>query len=323
MHYKFLLVGANKENSTDGVIVKGIFNILENTFSDHEKKYLYLKDTTKMTNSEFFTDEKFDAIFVCGTPWLWDSFQNSIKYDNLYRIFKSHPEAKQIFLGAGSCMYVECINGDILRRPEEIKGIKKLYEKALVISRDKIAHSLFENAGINSVFLPCPAYFCYGIDNIKYGTKTENVLIWCDPKLTIAANGWTNKEKLKKYHDVCKQFFIRNKAKVYCASKKEINSAIQLGIGEPIVLTGYEHTLNVMQNAKTVLSGRVHCGVPAFVQGCNLGVLQIDTRCHVLKDFGCKVIQNLNDLMFLKKNEIDLKQYFEIYKNNLEKFFAN
>ena len=323
MNYKFLLIGANKENSTDGVIVKGIFNILENVFKNHEKKYLFLEDAIKMTDNEFFIDEKFDAIFVCGTPWLWDSFQNSTKYDNVYRLFKSHPEAKQIFLGAGSCMHIESINSNILKRPDEIQGIKKLYEKALVISRDKLAHSLFENAGIKSIFLPCPAYFCYGIDNIKYGTKTENVLIWCDPKLTISANGWSNTEKLNKYYNTCKYFFVRTRAKVYCALKSEVNSAIKIGIGKPIVLTGYEHTLSVMQKAKTVLSGRVHCAVPAFVQGCNLGVLQIDSRCHVLKDFNCKIIQDQSDLSFLKRNKIDLKKYFEIYKNNLEKFIIN
>ena len=84
-----LCVGADKNNSTDGVIVRGIYNILDSVFIDNKKEYLILNDHNPMTTIEKYKDKKIDYVVVCGTPWLWDSFQLSVKYKNLEAIFLS------------------------------------------------------------------------------------------------------------------------------------------------------------------------------------------------------------------------------------------
>ncbi len=299
---KILLVGANKNNSTDGVIVRGIYNLLDKAYGKYESDYVFLKDTTEMELIDL--EDSWDVVVVCGTPWLWDSFQNSVKYENLQRVFDAVPSAKRVFMGIGTCIHLDDIGSDILRRPEEIQGMKNLFSMSTVIVRDRLSKTLLENAGIESDLLPCPAYFCYDEQNTP--SKTSNVVIWCDPRQTISASGWQDD---KKYQDYCKIFVDfykkhQDNIDVYCANSNELAPAIMADLPMPMVLEGYQHTMDIMRSAKNVLSGRVHCAVPAYSAGCNVNLVPIDTRA----------------LMFgLFEKPLDYKEkYLQILRNVVE-----
>jgi hypothetical protein len=309
MNKHVLLIGADPTNATDGVIVQGILNLLSIKLGQYTYEYLFLDDHNPMSDEQLNKNVVYDRIFVCGTPWLWDNFQNSVKYRNLLRCFELH-SCHKYFMGIGTCLNNKDANSNILERPQEIEGIRKLYSGTTIYVRDEIAYQKLLKAGIPSKHLPCPSFFCYK-DNEK--TFEENVLIWCDPIHTISKSDWYNKDKLNKYYQLNLEFYKECNPVVYCKDEVEKANAIKIGLPEPIILQGYQHTLDVMQKAKYVLSGRVHCAVPAFVKGKGLGLLSIDTRSKTISDFGGLIINNVEDFKKLTIEERNFNNYITEY----------
>lgn len=283
-----LLVGPSPTNATDGVIIKGITYLLERSYGPFSSTYVLIDDHNFQTVKDFHIGKDFDLVVVCGTPWLWDNFQNSVKFENLMTCYAAHPasECERLLMGVGSCLALKDVDSDILTRPAEIRGMRDLCLWSTVITRDHLAQQRLESAGIASTFLPCPAYFCYGDEqpNESY-VIDQNVLIWTDPQLTISAIDWQDKTKLENYYRQVLMFYSVYEPTVYCANEEEMASAIRIGLPQPIVLRTSDQTLEIMRHAEMVLSGRVHCAVPARVQGASISLLALDTRSYVVSDF--------------------------------------
>lgn len=306
-----LLIGANPNNSTDGIIVQGIRNLLTEVYGEYTFDYVFLDDHNNMNSVFFYPNKKYDLLVVCGTPWLWDNFQYSTKYKNLLLAFKLH-NTKKVFMGIGSCLNLNDINSNILKTSKEIEGMQKLFNDTTIIVRDKLAQDRLNNAGLKSYLLPCPGYFSTN----KQSNLQNNVIFWCDPTQTISQTDWQSKEKLDKYNNIFLQFYKRYNPKVYCAHASETSSATKAGLPIPTVLTGWENTLNIVQNANHVLSGRVHCAVPALTTGTKVGLVALDTRSFTLSDFNGTIIKEIEDLNNLKSINLDSykKLYMEILK---------
>ena len=279
-----LLIGPRENNSTDGVIIKGIKYLLNRAYTDINITYEELRDTVTQSSNHFYSVEPYDMVVVCGTPWLWDSFQNSVKFKNLLTCLNTHSNAKRLFMGIGSCLYLKDVKSDLLERPAEVAALKEAYNTATVIVRDSLAHAKLTKAGISATLLPCPAYYCYG-DEPETIIKTRNVLVFQDPTKSIAAGDWTDSEKLKIYYQNYLDFYQQYKPEVYCSLSHDINAAVNIGLPVPKVLKTADQTLALMRSAQNVLSGRVHNAVPAIVQGANTTLLPIDTRSYVVEDF--------------------------------------
>lgn len=312
--YNFLLTGADKENSTDGVIVRGITHMLEYFFSGCKIDYITLDDYKPMGSNVLLPENRYDKLIVCGTPWLWHNFQNSEKYRNLTRLFDTHTKSKKLFLGAGSCLLISSIGSNILKSPEEVAGIRRLYLQSTNIVRDKIAHDIMSNAKVNSTLLPCPSYYCYGIGEVKEGPRKKNVLVYIDPLKSIAKLEWQCPKRVKEFDELNMAFYKEYKPEVYVANKTDIEGAIRAGLPSPTVLNTYKETLTVMEEADYVLSCRIHCAVPGFVQGKAIGVIPIDSRSKTLEDFGCLMIRNIGDICKMKHEKRDFLGSLETYR---------
>lgn len=297
---KLLLVGADENNSTDGVIVKGIRYLLSRSYPTCEMTYIKINDHLSQSWVDFNCLEKYDLIVVCGTPWLWDNFQHSIKYANLRACFSAHVSSKRLFMGVGSCIPLGLENSGILERPAEVEGIQHLFERSTVIVRDKTAKNKLDNAGIKSTLLPCPAFFCYGDDlNSKTINDFKNVLIYQDPTLSISADQWRCPVKLAHYYNEMEAFRVLHNAEVYCANEKEIQSAVNNGFPTPKLLRTADDTLGLMRSAYLVLSGRVHCAIPAIVQHAYTTLIPLDSRASTID---------------IRPDDATLLQYDEILK---------
>lgn len=296
-----LFVGADKTNPTDGVIVKGIYNLVEKAYPGFKSEYIFLDDHNEMSISSIYPMNNFDLIIVCGTPWLWDSFQKSVKYSNLKFIFHIHDKAKRLFMGIGTCVNLEDVSSEILRRKDEIQGMKDLFNDSTVIVRDELSRELLSDAKIESTLLPCPAYFCY--NDFNFTTKKDNISIWCDPRKTISKSNWVDE---KKYKDYCNTFLAFNdfyNPKVYCAFPEEVESAVKIGLPEPTILYTFQDTMDIMMTGDNVLSGRVHCAVPAFSAGCNTTLVPIDSRALMFNLFE-DIKDKEQNYMYILKNMI-------------------
>jgi hypothetical protein len=316
----FLLIGPERFRSTDGVIIQGIKNLLEEIYADQLiLKYQTLKDNNQMSYEDIITDTKFNGIIVCGTPWLWDNFQRSVKYKNLQTIFSYHTDTPKVFCGIGSCLSLDLLNKkhDILYREEEVDGIRQLYQNTTIITRDSLASKIISNADLEYHELPCPAYFAYGLKPDGSNKKT-NILVWCDPAKTISSVDWTNKDKLEKFYDICLAYYKTYDPIVYCSEESDLLTAIKLGL-KPKKVNNYIETLDIMKSANNVLSGRVHYAVPAFVQGCSVGIIPIDSRHLVLSDWGCPVINDIKDIAKINNCELELNRFYIKYKEIITK----
>lgn len=280
---KFLLVGADINNATDGVIVTGILQLLEHIYGKFEYKYGFIRDNKIQSYKDFYPEEKFDALFVSGTPWIWDQMQHTPKYKNLMMIRELHSKCKHVFMGIGTSVPLGIENTEIMRRAEDIKALQDMTKNSTVIVRDDLAYEYLNNAGVTAHLLPCPSFYCYGMEPIKQTIKEFNTMVYYEPKIGIAASTLSEKQ-LKHIYKEFKEFNKKYSPLVYVASESEIIYARKQGYEDVRLLKEWGDTLRVMYHSKNVLSGRVHCSVPAFMAGCNVKLLAVDSRARVLEN---------------------------------------
>ena len=315
---KILFFAPDHTNSTDGVIVQGTHNVLRSVFGEYEFDYLFFDRAEVIEEEKLNPNVKYDLVVITGTPWIWDQFNKSVKWKNLIKCFEVHKESKKLFMGIGSCLFPEAEYIDICERQEETDAFKEIYSQAVVIVRDQIAYNKLTKAGIKCELLVCPSYFCYGLDPIQPKETKQNVLIWYDPTMGLSRCGWTGK-KLDDYIKLNQEFHIKYKPKVYTHLICEVEMAEKYGLGIPELIGGWKNTLKIMESANYVLSGRVHCSVPAFVQGKPVGLLQIDSRSHTLSDFGGTIITSINQFKTMGHNHRDFTLYLSKYQEILRK----
>ena len=289
---KFLLIGANPDSGTDGVIVQGIKNYLNRHYKC-EYDYLLILDHSPMTN--FNEDKQYEAIIYCGTPYIWDQMWKSHKYANTVKLIKKHPEAKMIWFGIGSCLNLSDIDGPILRDKESGTHLRELFVDLSdkVIVRDNLASKILSTHNIEHDYAPCPSYLCY--ESKPSGPKKGAVMVWFDPTKGISFDYWLSRPQEL---DVYKQKFIdfnkSYKPEIICANKSDLDMAKKLGFS-PRLVTKWQETLDIMSSAEKVLSGRVHLSVPAFVAGADIELVPTDSRALTLHDFMDK---NLDDILY-------------------------
>ena len=312
---KVLLIGASEYNVVDGVIVRGIKNLLK----DHEITYLKISDFDSMEKKHFLPDENFDLLVYAGTPFIWDQFQHSQKWKNTMKCKEIHKEAQMVYFGIGTCISLNSMGTDteIMRREEDIKFLKKTYENSTVIVRDSLAKDLLTNAGIESTLLPCPSFFCYEEDE-EPAKKGKNVLIYYDPETGVSEIYWKlHPTELKDYYRMIKQYISEYKPDIYCVMEHELENAEKYGIKNVKVLDSVDENLELMKNSRTILSGRVHCSVPAFVANKAVGLIPMDSRHLTLKDFGGTMVNSPKDFYKMIPEKRDFSEYRKQYEEIL------
>lgn len=315
--------------ATDGIIAAGAHNLLSEIFGKYEyntinSQKLGKLDFNSLPDACFYPNEKFDAIVVLGTPWLWDQFYLSSKYINLMRAFDIHKQVRRVFLGVGSCLRLD--DSITLKREQEAEHLQLMMGGgAINIVRDSLAKEALDNAGVESHLLHCPSYFCYGVTPTISIKSDTNILVWYNPLTGISNDYWQgNKENLDSYFDLIVSFYKAYNPQVYCAVnegihyEEDIKLTKKLGLPPPIILQDWEHTKKIMGDGKIILSGRVHCGVPAYVQRKQIGILPIDSRAKTLTDFGCQAITNISQFENINYEPMNLAKTYEAYRKLLE-----
>lgn len=310
-----LLIGPEDWTATDGFILQGVKNILSHTFGEYQYTYIHLLNSNKMNISDFLPDNKYDYLVVCGTPWLWDSFQNSIKWRNLLTAIIAHPESKRILMGIGGCFDLDA-DDSILKRKEEREALELIYNDSLVFTRDVIAKEKLDSAGIENYLLPCPGYFAAS----KTETREGNLLVWVDPLETISWMYWKkNKKQYKKLLDLVEEYVTVYKPVIVKANERD---------------SGYKNTptsslitrnnaIECFKNYSNILSLRVHCAIPAFTMGKKVGIVPIDSRATAAELGGIKMVANVSHFEEMSEIKRNLTQDLESYKNIILNYEIN
>ena len=300
------------DNATDGVINIGCKNVLNKALGDVQyfdlKKSMETIDFFDLSEDDCLPNEKFDYIVIPGTPWLWHKNTFSKKWGNLERVLHTHPEARKVFLGIGSC-YTIGFDPDLLYEQKAVGRFQTVFKDTLVIVRDKLARHVLESYNIKSHLLMCPSYLCYsggnyyGIDLMSYVRSSSAVFI--DPRTSISKVGWDD-EKFEKYMQIF-QYFIHEYSQpcIYIAPNStkqyETDSKLLRKFGlDFTVLNTYKDTLLMALTSSCVLSGRVHCAVPAATLGVPTGIIPIDSRARTLTDFDVCEVNSPDDFDNIK-----------------------
>ena len=271
---RILLYGEDRNRATDGNIVQGTEFLLKLKYPNAIIDYIQFQDFYVVAPEYFNSHIKYDKVVLCGTPWIWDKFYLSTKYRNWLTLKAAHPEASIIMLGIGSCLNLDDIKSSLVREDTDIPFLKELTVGATVVVRDTLAHDILSNAGVHSILLPCPSFWC----TIKWAPKTKNLLIWCDPRQSISKCGWANDEEYNAYCEKFVDFYYKYNPNVYCVHENEKASAVMAGLPEPMLLGNLDESHEIIRNSEYVLSGRVHCAVPAWVSGAITEIVAIDSR---------------------------------------------
>lgn len=312
MRKKILIFGGECNTSTDGIIYEGCINLLNDTFGQCEFVYSSTgrvsRDLSLLSDEELKVNERFDAIIIPGSPWLWHLFHHSFKIKNLLKLKNLHKDTPLIFMGIGSCLPLG--KYDLMYDQEHINAIQEIFKNSLTFVRDSLAKDILDNANVESFLFPCPSYYCYKTLP-KQPQEEKHLISFFEPSHTfysISHGDWQDKDKLDEYYNRLLEYQKKYNADVVCKEQGEVKYAQRIGLPTPRVLKDKYDTMNTMKSYTHMLSGRVHHGVPFFVSGFKeLELIPIDSRHLTYEDF-----KNINS--------INLQTYGALYKLYIKKY---
>lgn len=278
---KILIYSEDRLRATDGNIYQGTFNILRKKYPTASIDYIKYEDFELVGRDYFQPQMQYDLVVLAGTPWIWDQFYLSAKYKNWLTLKATHPEAKFIMMGIGSCLNLQDIDTHLVRQPKDIPFLKELTKGCTVIVRDFLAHEILNYGEVDNILLPCPSFWVDMPEQKKIG----NALVWFDPLMGISSAAWENNFSLLAYETRFLEFYKKYKPDVYCVYEKEKASAIAIGLPEPMLLGNIKESHNHLAGRENVLSGRVHCAIPAFVAGAKVDLVATDSRAATYYEF--------------------------------------
>lgn len=279
---RFLLVGAEENKSTDGMINLGVHAILKSKYGEYD--YDYINNDLEVLPT-LFDEESYDLIVQCGGPWLWSHFWNTPKKKNFEAIMNAHCEAKVVFMGIGTCMDLDKIGTGFLMDPKTRKHIQSFFGQAhTIIVRESDAKEIFDNAGIDCVQLPCPAFY------VEIPQENQNkdgpAMIWYDPRKGVSRDYWLrNPKEFERYVSEFRDYNASRGPMVYCAHSDDIPGAIEVGLPRPQLLKTADDTVDMIRRATLVFSGRVHCAIPAEANDILTSLVAVDSRASALYDY--------------------------------------
>lgn len=314
---KFFVYSCECNTPTDGVIFRGIYNLLNKIYPNSEFYNLpdnarWYRDANFISEENLHLDKKFDAIIVPGSPFLWHYYYDTFKIKNLLRIKQLH-KCPVIWLGIGACLPYY---GRDLFDKIHFEQTNKIFSGDLVIVRDSLAKSILDKSGIQSTHLVCPSYFS---QDVHEKTK-ENLIVFYEPGIGLSYGDWQDKKKLENYYDIYREF-SQNDCDVVVKDFEEIEFAEKIGLKGVRLLKDTDDTLNTVREYRNVLSGRVHIAIPSLISGANVGIIPIDTRYLTITNFVDCDINNkeeLGKMKGLKRNLLDdFNQYVKLIKEVL------
>lgn len=283
-----LFVGANEHSPTDGIIARGIRKLLEDAIGDYEYDHVEIDDFNLMPDEALRADQKYDYLIQCGNPQLWHSFWRTPKYHNLMRFRRAHLEARHVLLGIGECMNISDINTGLLRRPKELAFVRALCEGAATIVRSSISEEILTEARVEHERLPCPGY--WAVEPTKFKQPFGPAMVWYDPRTGVSRDDWKSQEKFRAYARIFLEYYKAHKPYVFCAFPSDIPGAVEIGLPKPIVLQSHNHTAEVAKYHRKLLSGRVHCAIPAYASNVDVTLVAVDSRAQTFADIGGDVV---------------------------------
>jgi hypothetical protein len=292
---KVLTIGPDSGYPTDGMISLGVHAILGMAFPGYSFRHAVLFNDEKNRPTDFYSGEGFDLVVQCGSPFLWDQMEKSVKWDNLQLCRSVHSSAKFVMMGIGSCYPIGFTPSAL---PDEVS---EFFSSSLILVRDRLAHSLVDN----SFLLPCPAFYSMLPSSLPKGPR---VAVWYDPRVGVAGCDWQDAGKFDSWVNVFKGYiFLHGVRDIYYVDECEFPGEI-FGEGYNYIrLRSPSDVIEMIDGCSGMLSGRVHCAIPGLAAGRDVLLQAVDSRGGSFYDF----ISFNRELEFLKYVSL-LRGFYEV-----------
>lgn len=286
---KIGLITTLNTNIGDDLIRIGIVNVLKEVLSGEVLEFI-------MVNKHFPADagEKFkgcDLLVQCGAPVLWAGCSGCEWADPLWRKIvgpASRSGIPVLNIGAGSCYPWE-------HQPKTVEGADASYLREihsycrLTTVRDKLAFDLLAGLGLDSVFLPCPAFLSpadneYSPGRIIY-VNFMSLGGHYDFGQSIDVPRWL--ETMKAF---IKVLSTEEDVSFLCHSQAEVDLArASFGAQSITFPQDPESYFEVVREAKALVSNRLHASVALAGVGVPSVSIGNDTRMLMVEAFGLPV----------------------------------
>jgi hypothetical protein len=281
----------NDYNIGDLLTYYGGISLIKQAFTDVEMLQFDIRRAEEEIDtyvSQYNWGNDINMIMLAGTPWL-GIHHGTPKVQMVEKAIERWPHALKIALGIGAILSPQRID------EWDVEEVCLDYFRAfdLVITRDRYANKILEDAGIRNH---------YGFDTGSFFkckktkvTTSSNILVFYDPfknHVTPYFEGgvW------KTYINFQLQWARTHNADIIAVTSGDQGSLESRGMTSKLV-TDIEWLSGVYSKAPAVLSGRVHQALLAKISGCkDVKLIPVDSRHASVSDMGiefCYPVPNI------------------------------
>lgn len=231
-----------------------------------------------------------DILVVSGTPWIWDDCTESKKYKALNNLISLYKDKPKIAMGIGSCYTVNfnVLNNQIKSKVKDNfrKELKKIWNKFdLIFTRDTLASKILYECDIKHYDEICTSsHLKKCIEIPKEKKLSPPVLIFYNPELGLSREG-IDKYFIEDYIFFQLRFIREYQPIIYTIEPMEYEWLKNQGILSERI-TDIKKLLEVLNDAKFILSGRIHSAIPARMLGVEVYLMPVDSRYLTVTKLG-------------------------------------
>jgi hypothetical protein len=271
-------------NLGDLFTLEGSKYLMTKAIGYHEMLMIDLSTVEENPNLVFekYIKEDIDIFVVSGTPWIWDCCTSSKKYKALTNLLELYKDKKKIAMGIGSCY---ALNAAVLSQQimcEKKKGfIKELNEVwskfDLIFTRDTMASKILEYAEVKHFDEICTSsHLKKCIESPKIKKEEIPSLIFYNPELGLSRES-LDKYFVEDYIFFQLRFIKEYNPNIYTIEPMEYEWLKSHGINSERI-SDINKLLEILNNSKFILSGRIHSAIPARMLGKDVFLMPVDSR---------------------------------------------
>lgn len=276
-----LLIGPNRHDVRDGVVVRGALNLLKEAVGNTvELDYFTMEDTDRVVvDPNSLPKDTYDYLIFPATPWLWRGMSKSPKGKLALKAIDECVVSRDrvLFLGSGSSYCSE-------EHATNVDEVHKFFSGTNVIVRDPVAYKLLKDSNVATLNERlCPAYYAFDwVDPVGRAASGDSAIITMGLEASIFKTCLHPKDKDKYITLLQKRQQELGADVFYCElrEKELVNEQFE----RAYLISNIDYAEQIYEHYDTIISSRVHCAVPAYVKGVrDIRLVQFDTRALTFK----------------------------------------
>lgn len=348
----------NGSNIGDAMHYRGLKYILDIAFPPERRNTYEVYGEEKLSQSTLdFVKNKFDYIVVCGAPWLWDNIYPGAgdspdithRYHEFIKLLDLNPNACKLAFSIGAS-YPIGYTVDTAKsfavcakyHDNNTLYINKIWKQfSYIVTRDRLSKDIFAHHNIRAYQAPCTSVFTKYTYSNNRPKENYPLLVYYSVKHGHSKHHLTE-QLMDEYYEMQYSFIQKYNPRVVCINKIDYEyyhaGGVKFGMTDLPPITCFKSDndydthenenklLDMLYNAKFILTGRVHAGIPAKSLGVPVICMPTDTRALCVIDVGGTLAYNKEQLSYNLANintqyEINIANWKAVYIEHMRTAF--